>query len=58
MVGICRNADLVENMAEIAQMYSIRGWSLASDEVGPEKICVNVEIIRLNRRERELVLEK
>ena len=45
MVGICRNADLVENMAEIAQISYYRGWSLASDEVGHEKTCVNAEII-------------
>ena len=49
---------LVENMAEIAQIYKFRGWSLARDEVGPEKTCVNLEIIIRNRRERELVMEK
>ena len=34
-------------------------WSLVSDEVGPEKTCVNVKIICRNRCERKLVvLEK
>ena len=34
-------------------------WSLASDEVDPEKTCVNAKIICRNRREKRLVvLEK
>ena len=59
LVGICRNAGLVENMAEIGQiLYSDCGWSLASDEVCPEKTCVNAEMVCRNHRESELILEK
>ena len=50
--------DLVENVAERAQISYYRGRSLACDEVGPEETCVNAENICRNRRESVLVLEK
>ena len=63
LVKVCFGRDLPKcrfgrNVAEIGQIIYYLEWSLTSDEVGPEKTCVNAEIICRNRRERKLVLEK
>ena len=50
--------DLVENVAEIAQISYYCGRSLASDEVGPEKTCVIANNLCRNRRESVPVSEK
>ena len=35
--------DLVKNVAEIAKITNYHGWSLANDEVCPEKTYVSAE---------------
>ena len=58
MVGLAEMLDLVKNVAEIAKITNYRGWSLASDEVCPEKTYVSAKNICRNRPENVLVLEK
>ena len=42
----------------MAKITNYRGWSLAGDEVCPEKTYVSAENMCRNRRENVLVLEK